>query len=527
MRGRGVPRGPPEWGEMLYEPEWASKRRYGSPSSFGFGLFLMGATAPLFALLYLIVSTGGLALWNYDSLRGALAALGIFIFILLVALVMLWLGLVLGFASELETMPFRMYTEGFTKTDVPLRQGIRRLETLVTWDRLESVKVTEASNAGRSIRLDFKDEKGATEHQYVHEEDRHGVLLLLSSIIPDRIDASAMPYIAKGPGRLPGVPSMVRKRPFLLMWLLLPFFLWLLVLMVPFFGGEIRRYWMDGGVDEFMLGAAVVVTVMLSGALLEFGYILSKGHYLWAVFSRSQLARDRLVLPSRGPARVMIRARRDIPISEIVEVRRFLESQSMSQLAKLRTVTGEELELRPQLLEAFARHPDFEMGDHVAVNTGVLEVHGERVIRPKYERAVAIAVVPMAVLLFIIYGPEVKALEDWDFLVGVSMLLMQMFVLFLVVLLVVFVRSWRLWMRRARGLEVTRTGMSYPSLLGPRRSIRRGRILDVNVRNTYLLGYHVSVRTGMSRISFPLDVHDRFEGAGFTIEDPEGVLEGL
>ena len=55
---RGVPRGPPEWGELLYEPEWAGERRWEDT---------LGIAFP--AGIVLIASVLS-ALWSGDPLCG-------------------------------------------------------------------------------------------------------------------------------------------------------------------------------------------------------------------------------------------------------------------------------------------------------------------------------------------------------------------------------------------------------------------------------------------------------------------------
>ena len=528
MSVRGVPRGPPEWGEVLYEPRWVYTRRFSNYGSFGLAILLLVATVPLFGLISMFFLYGGLALWNYDSAWHAIRAVLLFVFLIAVTLGIAWFAIFVVLATELEEMPFRVYRAGVTKRYVPWREGLRRREMLIGKERLRSVMVEgRTSDLARRIRLEYTDDEGEVEQQFLAEEDPHEVLRALASLVPEAMHASTAPFLVRGVERLPGVPSLERKRPFTLFWLVLPFILWLLVIMVPFFSMGLRGGSPSTHLWAFELGAAVSISLVLSTGLVSNMYLLSVGHYRWSVYARAQLARDRLVLPPRGPARLMLRARRDIPLGEVVDVRRFLDEHSLSQLAKVRLVSGEEFEVRPGLLRAFARHPSFEMGDYAAVNRGALEVQGGRVVRPKWERALAIVAVPLLVMAYIIYGPEIAALGDWQTLTAVSMVLLQLLVIILMVAVIVIARSLKRWMRRGAGLEATARGLSFPSLLFGRRFVPAGRIEGIEVRSTYMQGYYIRVRKGLLDLTLPLEVHVRLESAGYHIEDPEEVLSGL
>jgi len=529
ISSRGLPRGPPEWGEVLYEPEWVRTRRFESLGLIFAGIVVASLGIIMLCLFALGVAIGNLAPWRWESVHQAISMVFWGIVILLTGASSLWFGVSIVIATELEEMPFRVYEAGFTKRNVPAWQGLRRRESLVGWDRLRSVRVM-AKTGGREgldrhIELVYDEggEEPVTER--LKSDDPHAVLRAVGSHAPGALDASAMPFLAKGAGRLPDVPLMVRRRPSVLGWSFIPVLLLMWFLFVPLLGMMLRDEGWGSEAPAFILGGgAVIISLLLTSFIIIFGRMESGEHYRWAVFARARLVGDAVVLPPRGPARFMLRARDEIPIGEVVEVRRFLDPDTLSQLAMLRTVTGEELEVRPGLLRAFARHPSFEMGDYAAVNMGALEVDGARVIRPKRERAIALTTVPLLLLAYVVIGPEVVMTEEWGnaSLIG-TVLLGDIIVLFAMAYLRIIVRIHR----RGVGMEASAEGITYPSVLGLRRSIPRERISDVSVRYRSLLGHHISVRTGLRRVTFPLDVNDRLVQAGFTVDDPEDVLVGL
>ena len=340
---KGLPRGPSEWGELLYEPQWAKERQFEDVSAIlmGFTVFFMGA---------IVIGTVAITL-DIGWLPLVLVGLGVAMFPLGWSII----------SSEAIKMPFRIYTEGFTSFVQPFWDGLRRHEDLIGFVAVDKVEVETMPNESVGVRcISLKSEQPPGEFvtmelDYKIIDDPLAAMLALKSAIPDKLGSSLDPFIG------PGAEDRVVSAPFeeitvgrtnFRVWL----FTGLLVYMGLFSGV------MMGGLD--LTDVRVLVMLALPIAFILFfipiTLLVARRDALESFGATARPCGQAIAYEVPWASRALIGVRTPLPMEEVAEVRRTLEPVHYGHKALVVTTGGDRLVARYRLFESLQTHPDFE-----------------------------------------------------------------------------------------------------------------------------------------------------------------------
>lgn len=124
-----VPRGPPEWGEILYEPRWVYESKYRA-----YGIITLDFLRFLTGLIFFSI------LLVLDILRNDIG-LSFFIFFSLVVFCIF--GCAYQIIIMYIAMPYRIYQGGITKPFVPFSKGFHRQEVLIPFPNISSLEISK------------------------------------------------------------------------------------------------------------------------------------------------------------------------------------------------------------------------------------------------------------------------------------------------------------------------------------------------------------------------------------------------
>jgi len=172
----GVPRGPPEWGEILYQPDWAAERRFMEPEDLSSGVSLLVLAGVLFWIYHQLD-----VFYGFDSRTTGNV-------LIILSLLVTWAGTY--FLRWGLKMPFRVYETGFT---IPLQLSwtwFLNREVFVPAERIRHIVFA------RGIVILYTTEEGRGRRHFIKappDDDGYHlqVLQALSRIAGDRFDESA------------------------------------------------------------------------------------------------------------------------------------------------------------------------------------------------------------------------------------------------------------------------------------------------------------------------------------------------
>lgn len=189
LEHRMVPRGPEDWGELLYEEEWAVERKLKNPAIF---LVLMITTITAGSMLFI-------AFFGEDHLS---LTSGSFILLMILGLAMGVISL-LGINRQVRLRPFRIYETGVTRVVAPFDRGHLNIDFLIPIGAITSIDRKPARNGDRDIVIVFNVVGGAKETMRVDPElmgDPDEPLVVLNQLIGERLSTGLKRYIASREG---------------------------------------------------------------------------------------------------------------------------------------------------------------------------------------------------------------------------------------------------------------------------------------------------------------------------------------
>lgn len=179
QQGKGVPGGPEERGELLYEPAWAG-RRYQDVTQIvqGYGFILTGVGIVIGFLL------AGLDLAPVLYFMVASTA-ALFI---IAGIHFLYL--------EYTRMPFGVYENGFTAPKVPFKDGFDRREVFIPREHVRRVSCIKFTRDLGDLRIFIEHASEAPDRRVVLEywvvDDKRKALDALRRMKPGAIDESLL-----------------------------------------------------------------------------------------------------------------------------------------------------------------------------------------------------------------------------------------------------------------------------------------------------------------------------------------------
>jgi len=340
-----IPRGLPEWGAILYQPEWARGRRFEEGN-----LFLASYLAAAIGSVPFIIglATGGFS--EMDSPIFLFFGWGVWI-----------LGCVGIFFFTHKFMPLRIYEAGFTLPFVPISKGLASEEILIPFGRVKVIDVETTMMEGLEIkflRLVHEGASGEEEKELLGRgcfDDPLPILLALRKAAPGKLDASLDKYVGTGAeSKIISIPSRGRyeMRDIHQVYLLLSMAIFInLAFSVAIASDPVPITW-------FFL--VWTLGIGIGAFMLSLVYILMNGHMGSVIESDGRVEGDRLAYPVPLAYRLFADIRLSLPLREIVAAGKSLDPVSFGHMTNIRTTAGENLKARYEVFAALMRKPGFE-----------------------------------------------------------------------------------------------------------------------------------------------------------------------
>ncbi len=508
-RSRAVPRGPAEWGRLLYEPLWAMEKRYrGGRELYMEALIMVMGVLLVGVGLFMAIVEAGIGL--------LLAGMGVFVFFLGYGTV----------RAQVKGMPFRMYERGFTRTEVPFGQGMRRAETLVYYEMLERVSVESTSFSGitlNHLKVSFTGPDGSTVDQTLSFEDPDNpldVMVLFQRFAPDRLDRGMELYV--GPGAIDAaipVPFEERQgsashdvRGVVMSTGMMLFIALLTGFMMAGLGMNIAGFII-----------AVAFQLIMYAVFIGMGGMLTVRGFKSSVGDRVKVAGDRLTLPRSTLARLYADTRHSLPLVEVRQVRKALDTTFFGHKAVMVTAAGERVVTRHTLWESLRGHPSFTQEGFVLNNrrpfTGtprpLIVVNRWKML------AVAMSMLLLSILIGLSAGGGGDAFFDaWDryspYLIG--FMLGVMVPLYIVIRVLIAKRA-----SLGKNIMSSDMGLMMPGKDGSPHWISKAEVRSVEVKKD-LLGYYIELVTVEGVEKLPLSAAPKMDSADIHVVDGPGIL---
>jgi hypothetical protein len=477
------------------------------------GLIVMATALSLVAMgLYMAITS--------------MESLGLSLFLTAMGVFTLLLGFSL-FRMEVRMMPFRIYRQGFTLDNVSISQGLKREETLITFDLLKKVKVDSSSFYGysfRSLELVYEDKLLREQTLVPSVDDNLAVMLAFRELVPDRLDKSLDPYIG------PGAADKIFRAPFgergksghdnlnIVMDIgMLVFTALMAGLLLSSLIGSIGLHW-------FIFIFPIAFTLVMSAVFLPMAMLIAEREFLTTTGEQARVSGDVVELPRPFLPLLFVRARRSIPVSEVKEVRRFLHSYTFGHTAKLVTVRDEILDVDHKIFEELEKQPDFEREEFVIINRNPTLAPGPPVVVKVKARAWAIAfsLVLLVILTGLVLGPSGGEFFDvWDVIqpIILAFVFLVLLPLYIVVRMLISKRE-----AVGKGLLASDKGLTIPTALEPFKWVPVNHVKSARVEKDFL-GYYLMLTTAQGQLKLPASSGEKLKAAGYPIDDPDGIIQ--
>lgn len=513
-----LPRGPTEWGRLLYEPDWS--RRF----------FLVDFRAifapPLtLSLLWLVVS---------DTLEGnvipgrEMYAL-IFIAMVVGAVLLSTYMVVL----VLKRMPFRVYEEGFTLEKIPLELRLLRRGVLVPADRITSVSLRRrmgVKDDAHSVVVRYTDEDGTSQSLEVRPEDPLSALAALAQIAPGRMgdDVTALLDPGRGDEALEEEESASDR----MAMLLFPLALWLFVgvfIAMPLL--LVREGIETGHINLLPVVLGLCMVLFLSAA----GWYIVPIAFA-TLFTGPDVVAGTEGLEVRLPllVRLHMRSSEVLPYDWIRRARRCLSPGSFKTRYQMLAGTGRPISISARVFRELSCRPGFQREGFELVNAVEPPQGFQRLARPNLPGVVAIVVAVTVVSLLVLAStgypedgedpaedaegppPELTLSDKLLFFGSLSFL-----VGFVSIMGLLLFRKNRLE-KRAEGIELDGGSIRLPHVGAPFGEVGRSEVVSITGRRLLMFDGHVLVmETTKGRLFLPIYLVDDLREHGYVVVLPE------
>jgi hypothetical protein len=375
----------PEWGRLLYEPDWARQRRFRERGMIV--VFLLMVVAGMAMVLM------GAWMLTDTSLLSSAPVVGVILLILGTGI-----GTVIGgyrlSSNDVREMPFRVYEAGVTRTRVGWWDGVRRRQALIPLDRMLGVEYVEGQGRpmeerGLFIRLRDGDVETREELQPWQVEDALEVLIALRSVIPQGFDEGAAALIGEGAaealfkregGGEPSTPTVWSS------WLII-----LGIFIFPLPSGITNPFVRGYIIDPTSVMTAIMGTGIWTVPMMVLIWVFTKIDFD-SVVENAVLVGDELGFTTFKVFGLMGSYRSSLPVREVAEVRATLRPGYTWAGAALMTVGGERYELPLRLLAAFRARRDFVDAGLVLRNAELAKSSGGPLLGLSVPKCIAIII---------------------------------------------------------------------------------------------------------------------------------------
>ena len=520
MDRRRIPRGPAEWGRLLFEPEWVATDRFTGENKGGFGMMLA-----LMILGPFIVTVPNILF------PIPLGPQLIFEIALGVLLIVLGVG---HYIINNKQMPFRVYEAGFTLNEVEWRKGFHMEEELVPWDRLRSVELEEREPKergpmGQTLRnlvLRYDDAAGGKAMLKVDPTevgDLLGMMLALHDIVPDKLGEGFEPYVGTGSGdRVVSVPkglSLLRKPSYVVIYNAIG--------MIVFFG-------VLGGAALGQGYSFIPRVIVPSGAAFALitGLVLAmafgdKEPFLIVVNIDAQVRGDSIIYPRPWVFLLVLAIRPALPVGSVRKVVKCLDPISFGHEASIATSSDVGVRVPYGVFEMLEGRTDFRREGRVLLNRRPAPESDIPIARTSWPRVLLL----WLVLLGIMFGTTLVNVMTNGGLDGFVKFLFIIFPVLLAPLLGVLILStfhsgWRYprQQKLEKGLEILPDVLRVPKAPKGMREIPREDVIKIRTYSQYMTrGIHLETKRGTLDLSLALG--SKLRKAGYEVIDEPDLIQ--
>jgi hypothetical protein len=510
-RFNSVPRGPPEWGELLYEPHWAKERRFKDPSEFlmGFVVVIAGAAFVVLIMQAIIVERPPLQ----DSL------------ILLVAIPVLAYAINMTLGDECRRMPFRVYEAGCTNDSVPMVQGFLRREMLIPNERVRSIDIKADSDMGTipsHMEVSYEGPAGERILNLTDLEiDPLAVMLAFQRTVPDKLDEKALGYMGvEDDGPVVGFPSRRSGRARTLSWILVSEIVagvLFAVLMGAFFVARAiadPTPWRVGVVLAIVIVTTFVMTMMVART--------ARSDVLRGIEREMHIVGDRLEWSVAPLHSFLLRVRSFVPLREIAEVRKGLTTSVFIYVSIMAMRSGDRFTSDIEIYQTLRDREDWVRDGVVLRNTLPEGTTGGRIAELGLWKGFAlVSLLTLIALLsgcvaFLLGGRGLSSPEP-IMLVQAVFLLGGMIVMATLMILLIVMKSREA--RLVKSLFVSDKGISVREVRGDLSWIDIDEIESCTINETRW-GRNIEIATERGTLRLPMSAYEKLTEGGMCVEDP-------
>ena len=513
---KGVPRGPAEWGDLLYEPQWAKERRFEDTTDVMMGLFVV-----VCAIALILVVIDGI-IRQRPPIEDTLLLLGIIVFTAFTPLIFLW--------PELRKMPFRVYEAGVTNHEVTMLQGFSRRDQLISSAKVMRIDFDAISSTGPSqMEIVYVGPKGESILLLTRGvvDDPLEVMLALHKILPDRLDEKAYEYMdPDGDDPVVQVPGSGTSRRRGVNWMFFTF-LGSYFLFAVMLGGSFLPLVIS---EPTVLRSLVCIIIICVASIITTTMMIYqvRKEFYFKIGWRIHLERDRLVYPIDPVVSAVLRVRPFLPIDEVVEVRKGLDESLYNHVSRLRTANDERIVGTIDIYTVLRDDEGWERSGVVLRNKTPRESPRGRIADIDGWKGFALfSLLTLIALLagciaFLLRGiqlPFTLSLEQvFGYFMMVAMAVMGALML---ILIVMKTREARL----VKTLFVSDKGISTPGARKDLRWIDANGIRACSIQETRWQ-HEIHIETDRGTLRLPMSAYDKLTEGGVSVEDPNGGIPG-
>lgn len=489
-------------GKLVYEEEWAKTRKFKDRSHLVFGPLVMGM-----GVVLVLMGIGLAILGGSNNPAGALLFLtGIGAFVIL-------LGFSL-FRSEVKTMPFRVYENGFTLPSVPMNQGIKRIETFIDWSRLDSASLDSYSMytaALRQIKFIYDNDEELKLSVY-YLTDPFVVMKALKRFVPEKMASNFNVYVGSEEER-----NIITKP----MPLKASKYKWGMPLLMGIF-----MLVMSGSVAPSLVFdlSTILPFIMLmcifgpvAALMFYLSFDLEKHSQKDLIHYEASATQAGIEFPKTLLGRVIRNIRTTIPYDEIKMVRMKLEPLFYSHEAEFETTGGERFWVPFKIYQKVSTFSEFELKGYDYVNKSTGSSRGPIITTNKPRTALLIGLLSCTFFTgFLFSGFPIDAIADFRYVC-----ILLVFVILLPILLFSY---WVMGKRNmtSRGIMASDKGIFLPNASEKFHYIPKNEVISVKIEKD-LFGYYCLLNTVKGTQKLNQVAAENLISGGYRVENAQGL----
>ncbi|GEM_PF-3258857 len=483
-------------GRMLYQPEWAEKKKFKDASNIIMGSIVI-ALGAILALMFL-----------YFGLKEENAAAALMIF--MGAFVM-----ALGYTmvrTEARKMPFRIYESGITKPTVSFSRGLKRMEEIIPWADIRAVSINSSpfySVQIKSIKIEC-DTEGDIELYYNDLDDPLTVMKLLKRFVPEKMSPEFNIYVGSREERAlvkPPIDYMKKSSgTTLISFVLFPMLAFITAL---FLGPDMRR-----NLIEIAVTGPIIV---LFGILM---YHLGDREFTDSM-SACEPTESGLKVKPTFFVKYLSDYPKLVPYSAIRTIRLKLEPLFFSHICEIELITGERYKSNMDVYLSAAEREEFVLRDFDLVNRKPAPAPDRKFFAKnprKYTLFMILLTMPiMFILPLIVQSPEIP---ENSFRFFALLILGTIVPLWLYLHMVIAKRT-----RLSERLFADDRGIRIPDLPGKMNFIPRDEFITAQVGKD-IYGYYCKIISRKGEVKLSQLARDKLLQAGYPVTDAEEPVIG-